>query len=391
MKKLGLLSACVFCATSGSALADTAAPVPVAMTSPAMTGPLAANPDPFKVDTGYGNVYVTGAATAFGQWQTNPTANDHHAEGDLGNGQVFLNKTDGLVQFYLQAGAYSIPDIGTPYVRDAKTVQKDFGLIPEGYVKLAPTDNFSVEIGKLPTLYGNEYTFSFENMNIDRGLLWNQENDINRGIQANYSTGPLAFSLSLNDGFYSGKYSWMSGSGTWTIDPADSVTVDAGGQLDRDHKASFVTPVYQNNSQIYNAYFTHTSGPWTLSPTMQYTYVPQSDQIGTGDAGSTYGAGLYANYTFAKTSRLAGFSLPVRVEYIGSTGDNSKGAPNLLYGPDSKAYSFTVTPTYQQGVFFVRPELAYVGAFDTTPGDAFGRGGNDKSQTRLLIETGIVF
>jgi len=28
---------------------------------------------------------------------------------------------------------------------------------------------------KLPTLIGAEYTFTFENMNIERGLLWNQE------------------------------------------------------------------------------------------------------------------------------------------------------------------------------------------------------------------------
>lgn len=367
------------------------APAPVAMTNPAMTGPLVANPDPFKVDTGYGNVYVTGAATAIGQWQTNPTANDHRWQGDLSNGQIFVNKTDGLVQFYLQAGAYSIPDLGVPYTRDAKTVEKSFGLIPEGNVKLAPADNFSVEVGKLPTLYGNEYTFSFQNMNIDRGLLWNQENDINRGIQANYSIGPLAFSLSLNDGFYSGKYSWVSGSGTWTIDPADSLTLDAGGQLDRDHKSSFATPVFQNNSEIYNAYFTHTSGAWTVQPTVQYTYVPQADSIGAFDSASTYGAGLYVDYAFAKASPLAGFSLPVRLEYIGSTGDASSGAPNLLYGPGSKAWSFTVTPTYQYKTFFVRPEFAYVGAFDTTDGDAFGREGRDRSQTRLLLETGIVF
>ena len=44
---------------------------------------------------------------------------------------------------------------------------------------------FSAEVGALPTLIGAEYTFSFENMNIERGLLWNQENAVNKGIQLN--------------------------------------------------------------------------------------------------------------------------------------------------------------------------------------------------------------
>jgi hypothetical protein len=51
---------------------------------------------------------------------------------------------------------------------------------------------------------GAEYTFTFENMNIERGLLWNQENAINRGIQVNQTIGKSA-SLSWNDGFYSNR------------------------------------------------------------------------------------------------------------------------------------------------------------------------------------------
>ena len=42
-------------------------------------------------------------------------------------------------------------------------------------------------------------------MNIERGLLWNQENAVNRGIQANYSAGPVAISVSWNDGMLSNK------------------------------------------------------------------------------------------------------------------------------------------------------------------------------------------
>ena len=73
-------------------------------------------------------------------------------------------------------------------------------------------DSFSIEAGKLPTLIGDEYTFTFENMNIERGLLWNQEPAVSRGVQANYTAGPLTSRVSWNDGYYSNVYNWISGS-----------------------------------------------------------------------------------------------------------------------------------------------------------------------------------
>ena len=51
---------------------------------------------------------------------------------------------------------------------------------------------FSIEVGALPTLIGDEYTFSFENLNIERGILWGAEPAVSRGVQANFTTGPLA-------------------------------------------------------------------------------------------------------------------------------------------------------------------------------------------------------
>ena len=102
------------------------------------------------------------------------------------------------------------------------------------------------------------------------------------------------------------------------------------------------------------------------------------------------------NYNFDSDStpagwRLAGFNLPVRVEYISSTGNAGNGAPNLMYGPGSKAWSITVTPTYQYKVFVARAEISYVGASSTTPGLAFGPNGTATSQTRGLFEVGLLF
>ena len=67
------------------------------------------------------------------------------------------------------------------------------------------------------------------------------------------------------------------------------------------------------------------------------------------------------------------------------------GAPNLLYGQGSGAWSLTLTPTWQKGIFFARPEASYVHAWHVIPGSALGPDFTDKSQVRGLIEAGIIF
>ena len=147
-----------------------------------------------------------------------------------------------------------------------------------------------------------------------------------------------------------------------------------------------MTPLAQNNGQIYNLLFSHTSGPWTISPYIQYTTVPRV--IGPGGvpltaSGSTIGGAILTKYSFTPNFSLAG-----RLEYI-----SSSGGQNLLYGAGSNAWSITVTPTYQRGVFFARAELSYVGigSGDAANGLEFGAFGNKTSQVRALVETGVDF
>lgn len=395
------ITTCGAALMAGEALADEQTPVAEAPAStppapptllPAMAGPLAANSKPNSYDAGpLGNVYVTGIVSGFAQWQNNVVPGDRSNQADVSNAQIFINKPTGLVQYFIQAGAYSLPDIGTPYIRSGKATAGFYEPFSQGYIKLAPNDNFSIMAGKLPTLIGAEYTFSFENMNIERGLLWNQENAVNRGVQVNYTAGPVALSASWNDGLYSDIYSWAWLSATWTIDKSNTLAVIASGNTKRTTVSTLATPLFLNNEQLYNVIYTHTSGAWTFQPYLQYTHVPVIPEIGSFHEASTYGAALLANYTFDPKSVLNGFSLPVRVEYISSTGSVSNGAPNLMYGPGSKAWSVTVTPTYQNNSFFARAEFSYVGTKDTTPGSVFGPAGNDTSQTRAMLEIGIVF
>ncbi len=260
-----------------------------------------------------------------------------------------------------------------------------FGGLPVAWGKIAFNDNFSIQGGKLPTLIGAEYMFTFQNMNIERGLLWFQENIVNRGVQANLTTGPLAWSLSLNDGFYSGKYNWLTGSAAWTIDSANSVIVTGGGALSRNTATGFATPVAQNNSTIVEASYTYANAPWTITPYIQYTHVGADASLGVINDSSTIGGAILANYKVTDNINLAG-----RWEYIDSSGAGT-GTGLLGYGPGSSAMSFTFTPTWQSGLFFLRGEASVTQLYSATAGLGFGAAGNTHTQGRFLLETGVVF
>jgi len=384
-----ILTASVAPALAQSADQPTPAPASNAMTQPTMAGALAANPNPVSFDAGpLGKVYASGVISGFGQWQTHPNQGDRYGVGDLSNAQAIVQTTEGLLQFYVQAGVYSIPALGTPYIQASKAVDDYFGVAPVIYAKVAPTDSFSAQIGKLPTLIGAEYTFTFENMNIDRGLLWNQENAINKGVQVNYTAGPLAASAAVTDGFYSDVYNWVTGSLTYTVNPANSVTLVGGGNIDQTTRSNLATPLFQNNSAIYNLIYTYSSDPWTVTPYLQYTDVPKNTDIGIVKGASTYGAAVLVKYA---VPQIEGVSVPFRLEYIGSSGNTTDRAPNLLYGPGSHAWSVTLSPTYQKGILFGRAEASYVQAGETAAGAAFGRNGSENAQFRFALEGGFLF
>ena len=157
-----------------------APPAPAALPSPTITGPLAGLP-PAIFDAGpFGKIAVNGILDGLGTWTGNHVPGDNNTQAALSNGQVFIQKTDGWFQFYLQAGAYNLPDLGVPFLATDKTVSNLYGPVPVAYLKLQAGKNTSILVGQLPTLIGAEYTFTFENMNIARGLLWNQETAVSR-------------------------------------------------------------------------------------------------------------------------------------------------------------------------------------------------------------------
>ena len=376
-------------AQDAGAAAAAAAPTPAPWVGPAITGPLS-GPSPLVVgEEGPLKLSLNGIVSGMGLLQTNhldvPGEKDSWAA--LSNGQLFIAKTDGWFQFYAQAGAYNLPSLATPFLATDKTVSDLYGPVPLGYLKLAPQSgplkSTSIEIGALPTLIGAEYTFTFENMNVNRGLLWNQETAVSRGIQLNQGLGKhLSLAASWNDGFYSNVYNWISGSLTATAGHHALAFVAAANVGTTEH-TSFATPLAQNNGSIYNVIYTFTKGPVIIQPYFQYTKVPKNLKLGFAKDTSTTGGAILASYAMKH-----GFSIAGRWEDIGSSGNSTDGSLNLIGdGPGEGGWSLTGTPTFQSGAFFLRADLAYV-KDSATP--AFGPGGKDDNQFRAIGEVGFI-
>jgi len=221
-------------------------------------------------------------------------------------------------------------------------------------------------------------------MNIERGLLWNQENAVNRGIQVNQTLGKFTAALSWNDGYYSNRYTWLSGSLTYVNGP-HSLAFVGMGNLGQTKFQTLATPV-QNNSVMYSVIYTYSKGSWIIQPYYQYTDVPTNLQIGVLKGATTQGGALLVNHTFKR-----GFSLAGRGEYISSSGSVANQAVNLIFGPGSGGWSGTLTPTFQHAGFFVRGDLSSVWATSITPGFAFGSTGSNSNQLRAMAEIGFIF
>lgn len=316
--------------------------------------------------------------------QNNHVPGDKSAEAALINGQVFIQKTDGWFQYYLQAGAYNIPVVGTPFLSTEKTISNLYGPVPVAFAKIQAGKNTSIQIGYLPTLIGAEYTFSFQNMNVQRGLLWGQESAVSRGIQVNQTMGKFSASVSWNDGYFSDRYTWITGSLAYT-NGAHALSFVAGGNLGQTAFQNLATPV-QNNSSIYNVIYTYTKGAWIIQPYFQYSDVPTNKTIGVAKGASATGGAILVSYAMKH-----GFSLPMRFEYLSTSGSVAQNSVNLLYGPGSAGLSYTITPTFQTGGFFARGDISIAHAGSYTPGYVFGNNGTDNNQFRAVAEVGFVF
>ena len=127
-------------APPATAPAAEATPVPAAAPAPlstfVLTGPLQWLP-PATFDAGpLGKLSVNGILTGFSVFQNNHVPGDDSAQATLSNGQIFIQKADGKYQWFVQAGVYTMPTLGVPFLDAQDTVNNFYGPVPVAYFKL---------------------------------------------------------------------------------------------------------------------------------------------------------------------------------------------------------------------------------------------------------------
>jgi hypothetical protein len=177
---------------------------------------------------------------------------------------------------------------------------------------------------------------------------------------------------------------------SYALNGESTIVIDGGFNFGRSATNTYAAPVAQNNSRLLNLMYVYAKGPLVVNPYLQLSSVSADPALGLPSSASTASGAVLAKWSFTPRFSLAG-----RVEYIDASAGGCGAAPpkatNLLYGPRSRAASVTLTPTYQKGPAFIRAEVSYVAAARVTTGDAFGPAGLARTQTRALVETGLLF
>jgi hypothetical protein len=347
-----------------------------------------ATPAPYSIDGTFSLYSVhTSATNATGALDTRSGA-DEISRTDLSNGLLTFTKNTGRLRFGVTAGVYAFPVAGQSLnpTTQAGANTALFGYVPSYYLAFVPNDRVTVSVGQLATLLGQENGFTFQNPDVQRGLVWAAEPAFSRGIRIAYVQGKFTGDLEYDDGYYSGSHRAFEGLLGW----APSVYTEVQIALiapQADTPGNATTSIA--NKTEYDVMLTQQIGKLQILPYALFIDSPASAALGYARDESATGVAFLATYAVS-----AHFSVGARYEWFAdhsAAGDASPNADFLGYGPGSRATSFTITPAYRVNSFFVRAEFSSVDALDVTPGLGFGAHGTAGTQARVLIETGVQF
>ncbi|MGC8588215.1 MAG: outer membrane beta-barrel protein [Hydrogenobaculum sp.] len=349
----------------------------------------------FQIDEGaFGKLNIDGAVSGYYLYSNNvppastgsSTNGDKKNRYDISNALVNISKPDGVVRFTIVAGAYAFPTVGET---TAKTTQSGyntdlFSALPIAYLEFDPNQSVSIKVGKLPTMIGYESAFTYQNIDIQRSILWSMQPVVSRGIRFTYTKDIFTGNLELNDGFYSEKKPALEGS--FSLAPNQNASISFNFIYpDKNTKPNQTSN--PANKQEYELTGSYTISKFTFAFDSMYVHVPTSTE-GETTSNHAFGIAGYATYNINDA-----WSLNARAEY-GEEG--TSGTDIMGFGlVGAHAYSITITPEYKYKQFFIRPEVSYVhitnvaSAYYYTSPTASTPTKN--TQIRLGLEAGFVF
>lgn len=341
-------------------LLGAASPSPAPSSTPAPASS-PAPPPPYSLD---------GAFSAF----------DAGSDTEVSNALLIITKNTGQFRFGVTAGAYNFPVAGqtlSSAIAPAANTEL-YGPVPDAYVAFVPDSHLTISAGKLATLLGQENAYTFQNVNIQRGLGWNAEPVVSRGVRATWTQGKFTGNIEANDGYYGGASS-RAVEGLFGWAPSANTNLQFAFIVPGSGSPPNPTASVANKSE-YDLMIMQQIGKLELLPYALYMDSPSSAALGYTKNESALALVLLAQYAF--NSR---YTIGARAESFtnnSATADASANADFLGYGPDSSATSYTITPAYKMNTFFARLEYSYVQAKNVSPGF---------SQSRALIELGVQF
>jgi hypothetical protein len=335
----------------------------------------AAAPSPLPVPAATASpVPVIGVApefTAYHFW----TSGAARPQTDLSNGLLNFIFHVGKLHADATLGTYAFPTVGFPLVpnNEPGTNVALFSPLPVAVITYNITSHLSFAAGKFAALLGQESPFSYENLNVQRGLVWNMEPTISRGVQLEYTNGPLSITLQDNDAYYSGRNRAFEGLLGWS--PSSNTSLQVAAIVPGANVPPNAT-VSVGNKAEYDLMYSRTIDKLQLLPYLLWVHSPKSPVLGYTSAEDAQAAVLMCAWTFSPE-----WSFAYRYEdawNYSSTSDSSANADLVGFGPGSSAESQTLTAAYRfNNGGIIRLEYSHV--------SAAGR-----SQSRYGMELGVM-
>jgi hypothetical protein len=262
---------------------------------------------------------------------------------DLSDALLNFNVNAGKLHSNATVGTYSFPVVGFAFAPDnaAGANVMLYSPLPIAALTYQFDSHLSLVTGKFGSLLGQESPFTYQNLNIQRGIGWNMEPAISRGVQVGYTNGPWSATLRDDDAYYSGSGRAFEGLIGWS--PSANTSLQFAAIIPSTNLAPNATVTVGNKSE-YDLMYTRTVGKLQLLPYVLWVHSPASSILGYTKGENATAAVLLGNWSFSPQ-----WSAAFRYEGArndSNAADNSPNADLVGFGPGSSAASQTLTPTY---------------------------------------------